>query len=62
MFHQSSGRLDHLELASLQQRVTLRSLDGNALGVVQIDAGTSVHDLKQAASAALAKARANSPA
>ena len=58
MFHQSSGRLDNASLASLRQRVTLRSLGGSALTAVDVSGATSIAELKEAAKAALAEAAA----
>ena len=59
MFHESSGRMNFQELTALRQRVTLRSLDGAILHSLTVSGGTSILELKQVASAALAKAAAD---
>ena len=59
MFHCSSGRLNYQELTALRQRVTLRSLDGTILHSLEVSGGTPILELKQVASAALAKTAAD---
>ena len=59
MFHCTSGRLNFQELTKLRQRVTLRSLDGTILHSLEVSGGTPILELKQVASAALAKAVAD---
>ncbi|EOD39035.1 hypothetical protein EMIHUDRAFT_417514 [Emiliania huxleyi CCMP1516] len=56
MFHETSGQLDFAALAALRQRVTLRTLDGNAIHTLELTGATSVQELKEAASTALAAA------
>ena len=56
MMHPTSGRLNYEDLASQCRRVTLRSLDGNTLEVVDVTAATSYFELKQRAASALAYA------
>ena len=53
-----TGRLDYKDLADLCQAVTLRTLDGRAFGTVDVTGATSIAELKQAATAALATAAA----
>jgi hypothetical protein len=59
MMHSTSGRLNYAELASLRQCVVLRSLNGKTLQTVDVTGGTSVFDLKKAATVALAEAAAD---
>ena len=42
MFHETSGQLDFAALAALRQRVTLRTLDGNAIHTLELTGATSV--------------------
>ena len=58
MYHETSGRLDDDTLATLRQRVVLRSTDGNVLDTIAVTGATSVLELKSIASAAVAKAAA----
>ena len=53
-----TGRLDYKDLVDLRQAVTLRTLDGRAFGTVDVTGATSIAELKQAATAALATAAA----
>ena len=56
----TSGRLDYEQLAGLKMRVTVRSLEGNeVLDTVEVTGATSLHELKQAATAALARKAAD---
>ena len=58
MFHETSGRLDYKTLATLEQRVMLRAVDGTALEALTVSGATSVLEIRRAAATALAKAAA----
>jgi len=58
MYHSTSGKLDYASLASLTQRIVLRSTDGNTLDTIDMTGATSVFELKKLAAAAVAKVAA----
>jgi len=59
MYHSTSGKLDYASLASLTQRIVLRSTDGNTLDTIDMTGATSVFELKKLAAAAVAKVAAD---